>query len=135
MKAATDDQIETIRKRAYNQTARDMAHGGVKLTWEQADDLGDQAIDWMRSRLGLRISTTDRGIIGQPDPTNVAAAFDRATDRYYIRIKTAPHQQGRVPSGWSWANLEEAKRGARKADAQWMSVELIDGETGKKIRY
>ena len=62
-------------------------------------------------------------------------ATTKATDRYFIRIKTAPHQQWMVPSGWSWANLDEAKRGARKADKQWMTVELIDSETGKKVPY
>ena len=58
-----------------------------------------------------------------------------ASDRYYIRIKTAPYQQWTTPSGWSWAALAEAKKGARKADAQWMAVELMDRETGKKVRY
>jgi hypothetical protein len=135
VKAATDDQIDMICKWAYNQAACDMQCDGVKLMWEQVDDLGDQVIDWMCMCLGLKSSTSDSGITFKPDPVDAASRFDRATDRYYIRIKTAPHQQWMVPSGWSWANLEEAKRGARKADAQWMAVELVDGETGKKLRY
>jgi hypothetical protein len=43
---------------------------GLKLTWEQAHALGDEIIDWMRSRLGLKSSTTDRGITFKPDPSN-----------------------------------------------------------------
>ena len=59
----------------------------------------------------------------------------RKDQRYYLRIKTAPHQQWMVPAGWSWDDLTNAKAGARKADAQWTAVELIDGETGKKVRF
>jgi hypothetical protein len=58
-----------------------------------------------------------------------------AEARYYLRIKTAPYNQWMVPSGWSWGDLNDAKIGARKADAQWMKVELRDSQTGKSVRY
>jgi len=66
MKIATADQLGVIRRRAYDQVARDMARDGVRLSWEQADDLGDEAIDWMRSRLGLKSMTDDRGLTFRP---------------------------------------------------------------------
>jgi hypothetical protein len=49
-----------------------MEHG-LKLTWAQADDLGDETIDWMRSRLGLKGTTSDRGITFNPDPSSTRA--------------------------------------------------------------
>lgn len=64
---ATAEQMEAIRKRAYNSTARAMASHGVKLTWAQADTLGDDAMDWLRDRLSLKIKTTDRGVVGTPE--------------------------------------------------------------------
>jgi hypothetical protein len=63
---ASDDQIVTIRARAYNATARAMQISGVTLTHEQADDLGEAAIDWLRARLGLTIETTDDGVLARP---------------------------------------------------------------------
>lgn len=54
---ATDDQIQQLARRAINDTTREIAATGVALTWDQADDLGEQVLDWMRSRLGLRIET------------------------------------------------------------------------------
>lgn len=59
---ATETQIATIRARRVDDTARAMMVGGVTLTHEQADDLGDEAIGWLRSRLGLTVRETDRGV-------------------------------------------------------------------------
>jgi hypothetical protein len=80
MKLATPDQIETIRRRSYNQTARDMQQAGVKLTWAQAHALGDQAIDWMRSRLGLKSVTSDHGVTFKPDSRAHATMRGAVTD-------------------------------------------------------
>jgi hypothetical protein len=60
---ATADQIATIRARRVDATAREMMTSGVTLSHEQADDLGDEAIDWLRTRLGLRIETTDTAVV------------------------------------------------------------------------
>lgn len=127
---ATDDQITQLRRHAVNTTTREIMANGIKLTWEQTDGLGDKTIDWMGTRLGLKSRTTDDGITFTPTTPSL---YGRG--RYYIRIKTAPHQQWEVPAGWSWDDLDEAKTGASKADAQWMAVELIDSETDQKVRW
>ncbi len=71
MKTATAEQIATIRARAVNDTARAMMLRGVRLTYAQADDLGEEALDWLRSRLGLRSSTTDGWILCEPADSDV----------------------------------------------------------------
>lgn len=124
---ATEDQITQLRRHAVNDMTREIMANGIKLTWEQADDLGDEVLDWMGKRLGLKSRTTDAGITFTP------TLYGRG--RYYIRIKTAPHQQWEVPAGWNWDDIDEAKIGAAKADEQWMAVELVDSETGSKVRW
>ncbi len=61
--AVTEDQITQLRRHAVNDATREIMWNGVKLTWEQADDLGQEVIDWMRTRLGLQTRTTDAGIV------------------------------------------------------------------------
>ena len=70
MKAATDDQITQLRRHAVNNVTREIMANGLKLTWAQAHALGDEVIDWMRTRLDLKSSTTDHGITFKPDPSN-----------------------------------------------------------------
>mgnify|MGYP003406173510 FL=1 len=60
---ATQIQIDTIRARRVDAIAREMMAYGVGLTHEQADDLGDEAIDWLRTRLGLVVRTTDVAVV------------------------------------------------------------------------
>jgi len=135
---ATDDQLAQLRRHAVNTVTREIMANGIKLTWEQADDLGDEVIDWMGTRLGLKSRTTDAGIVFSPTRTSGYHGDERALygrGRYYIRIKTEPHQQWTVPAGWTWDDLDEAKIGAAKADEQWMAVELMDSETGRKVRW
>jgi len=73
--AATESQLMTIRARAYNDTAREMARAGVRLTHDQIDEadavnLGDAdqrrassgAVAWLSERLGLRVRQTDTGV-------------------------------------------------------------------------
>jgi hypothetical protein len=124
---ATEVQIIQLRRRAVNDVTREIMANGIKLTWEQADDLGDMVLDWMGKRLGLKSRTTDAGITFTP------SLYGHG--RYYLRIKTAPHEQWTVPAGWSWEDLDDAKIGAAKADEQWMAVELMDSETGNKVRW
>lgn len=61
---ATDAQVEQLRARAVNDVTREMMAHGVTLTWEQADSLGTETIDWMCGRLLL--NTTDVGITFTP---------------------------------------------------------------------
>jgi hypothetical protein len=63
---ATAAQIDTIRARRVDATARAMMTDGVTLTHEQADDLGDEAMVWLRTRLGLSVETTDAGVVATP---------------------------------------------------------------------
>jgi hypothetical protein len=46
---------------------------GLKLTWVQAHDLGDEVVNWMRTRLGLKSITSDHGITFKPDPGAIRA--------------------------------------------------------------
>lgn len=57
------------------------------------------------------------------------------TDRYHLSIQTSPHESWTVPMGWTWSDLDAAREGARRADAQWMRVRLVDGRTGRSVRY
>lgn len=63
---ATDATLSTIRRRAYDDEARRIASEGVYLSHDEADALSDEALDWLRSRLGLRIETDDRGVECRP---------------------------------------------------------------------
>ena len=63
---ATEAQIKQLRAHAVNTTTREIMAQGVKLTWAQADDLGDETIDWMSGRLGLNKRTTNEGITFTP---------------------------------------------------------------------
>jgi hypothetical protein len=63
---ATEAQIKQLRAHAVNAVTREIMALGVKLTWAQADDLGDETIDWMGGRLGLNKRTTDEGITFTP---------------------------------------------------------------------
>lgn len=79
MKAATDNQITQLRRHAVNSVTGEIMAHGTKLTWDQANDLGDEVINWMRTRLGLKSTTSDRGITFKPDPGAIRA---HATIRY-----------------------------------------------------
>lgn len=120
---ATRDQITQLRRHAVNDVTRGIMARGVRLTWKQADDLGDEVLGWMKERLGLAMQTTDAGVTFAP------------SGRYFLRVKTGPHQQWTRPVGWSYDGLDEAKRGAREAGAQWLRVELIDATTGRKVQW
>lgn len=63
---ATDEQMATIEARRVDDTAREMMDEGVTLTWEQADEIGDEGASWLKSRLGLVSKTSDRGVSFSP---------------------------------------------------------------------
>lgn len=82
---ATEAQLDTIRTRAVNDEARAMMAGGVTLTHEQADELGGEALDWMRYRLALDIKETDVGTecaphVKAPPKAHVRAGGHRTAD-------------------------------------------------------
>jgi hypothetical protein len=60
---ATAAQLATIRARRVDETARAMMTSGVTLTHEQADDLGAESLDWLRTRLGLTVEETNSGVV------------------------------------------------------------------------
>jgi hypothetical protein len=66
MQTATETQLTEIRRHAVNDTTRAIAASGVLLTHEQADDLGEETLAWLTSRLGLRVTETDRGVECEP---------------------------------------------------------------------
>jgi hypothetical protein len=57
---ATAEMIDTIKARAFTLAAREMEQRGVNLTHEQADEIGQEGVDWLGSRLGLRCESTHR---------------------------------------------------------------------------
>jgi hypothetical protein len=59
MITATETHLATIRARRIDDTARAMMTEGLTLTYEQADELGDEATDWIEQRLGLSVAETD----------------------------------------------------------------------------
>jgi hypothetical protein len=59
---ATQDQIQAIERRAYNDTTRRMAREGVTLSYEQVEIVGEEGIDWLQHRLGLQCTATHDGI-------------------------------------------------------------------------
>lgn len=58
---ATEDQIAQLRLHAVNDTTREIMRAGITLTHEQADDLGQEVLAWIGSRLGLIVKETDVG--------------------------------------------------------------------------
>ena len=75
---ATETQIATIRARRVDNVARDMMANGVMLTHDQAYDLGDEAMGWLSSRLGLRINAAESGVMCEADAIVKARATFRA---------------------------------------------------------
>ena len=80
---ATEPQITQLRRHAVNDVTREIMAHGVKLTWDQAEELGDETIDWMSGRLGLNRQTSDTGVVFTPSEhyaSMEAYAASRAED-------------------------------------------------------
>jgi len=60
---ATKAHVEAIKSMAFGAEATEMRMHGVSLTHDQADEIGDEGCDWLRSRLGLNANTDDAGVI------------------------------------------------------------------------
>jgi len=55
-------QLDALRARAINDVTRAIMADGITLTFGDVDDLGDETMAWIGSRLGLSVTTTDRGV-------------------------------------------------------------------------
>lgn len=62
MTTATEQQMATILARRVDDVAREMMATGVRLSWAQRDEIGDEASDWLRRRLGLTVTTDEAGV-------------------------------------------------------------------------
>lgn len=72
----TDAQLDAIRARAVNDATREIMQDGVLLTHAEADDLGDEAIDWIGGRLGLNVTDTEDGVECRPPAHHVGRDED-----------------------------------------------------------
>ena len=72
MTTATETQIAALAARRVDATTREIAETGITLTHEQADDLGAEVLDWMRSRLDMVVTETDRGTECAPGVPSVS---------------------------------------------------------------
>lgn len=61
IQTVTETQIAALAARRVDATTREIAERGIVLTHEQADDLGAEVLDWMKSRLDMVVTETDRG--------------------------------------------------------------------------
>lgn len=59
---AHEAQLDALRSRAINDVTRAIMADGITLTFGDVDDLGDETMAWIGSRLGLSVTTTDRGV-------------------------------------------------------------------------
>ena len=126
MKEATSDQITQLRRHAVNTVTNDIKAHGVRLSWGQVDDLGNEVIDWMRSRLGLKSTTSDHGVTFKPDPSVRSHAKVRPRDTADIRAITSLAEQdtsGEVDD--SYARTGDAEDTIRR----WRSSARSAGDT------
>lgn len=63
MDTITSKQVESVRARAVDDETRAIAERGCLIPWGVADDLGSEAIDWLRTRLGARVTRGADGMI------------------------------------------------------------------------
>lgn len=59
---AEEDHLDAIRRMAYGDIARDIQQHGIRLTWAQEEECGEEALDWLRQRLGLTATTDSDGV-------------------------------------------------------------------------
>lgn len=63
MDTITHKQVESVRVRAVDDHTRAMASSGCLIPWSVADDLGAEAMDWIRTRLGVRVTRGADGML------------------------------------------------------------------------
>lgn len=60
------DQINSIRARRVDDATEDLMAYGARMTHAQAEELGEEAVDWLSSRLRLSLTTDDKWVIATP---------------------------------------------------------------------
>jgi hypothetical protein len=53
--------ISSIRARAVNDETREIAAHGGRLTAEEVEEIGEEGVAWLRTRLGLAVEADDEG--------------------------------------------------------------------------
>ncbi len=79
---ATQTTLDALSARVINDITREIMRTGIDLTYDEADELGEEAIDWMGSSLGLRCESTDEGLVFSPQEETVYDADE--SDEYTI---------------------------------------------------
>lgn len=94
-RSATALTLETIRARRVDDEARRVSREGVLLTHDEADALGDEGLDWLRTRLGLRAKETDRGIECRSAQADIATHAEACADEAFKnRTETTDDEGG-----------------------------------------
>lgn len=62
VKTEREEQLDALAARAVNDVTRAIMRDGIDLSHDEADDLGEETLAWMRSRLGLTITETSEGV-------------------------------------------------------------------------
>lgn len=63
----TPAHLSAIRSGAYNDLTREIERCGVRLSHDEADEIGgDVGRSWLTGRLGLHLVTDDRGTMFLP---------------------------------------------------------------------
>jgi hypothetical protein len=62
----TEGVYDALRHRRVDAFSRRVARRGWRLTWAEADGLGEEALAWASRRLGLSVSTDDAGVVLSP---------------------------------------------------------------------
>lgn len=62
----TPDQLNAIRNRAYNDTAKEMAAHGLELTYAEIESIGYQSFEWLCCRLNLFAELSTEGATLRP---------------------------------------------------------------------
>lgn len=62
----TPEDIAQIRLMAVNDRTRKFGEHGIRLSHDEADEIGEVALDWLRDRFDLRLVTDDRGTMLLP---------------------------------------------------------------------
>lgn len=61
-----EEALDDLRAMAMTGSTRAIACDGIRLGWDDADDLGEAVLDWMQSRLDLVRTTDEHGVTFRP---------------------------------------------------------------------
>jgi hypothetical protein len=106
----TIDELNTIDAMRMDDTAREMSRNGVSLSHRDAEAFGADRIDWLRTRLGLIMTSDDRGYHFTPATVEHASAVCFVAD--------APGAYG-AGDGRVWSahrSIEDGRRAVREGD-------------------